>query len=210
MGTFTDFLATLRPPLLSEEEAEVMEREREQWRLDQRQAAIDRQIARLSPRHVGYARELEAGAHESSPTWKQLSRALQEDPGASLLICGPTGVGKTTAAVREALRRAGEGWTVLHLSAARFDAIARADEAREEAESVDLLILDQLHRLPDFPSWIATPIRELVDSRYERHRQTIGLFTGTAPEAAAALKSDVVERLGAVLQVGGVSYRRTW
>ena len=82
MGTFSDFLATLRPPLLSDEEAEVMEREREQWRLDQRQAAIDRQIARLSPRHVGYARELEAVAHDPIPTLKQLSRAIQETPGA--------------------------------------------------------------------------------------------------------------------------------
>ena len=210
MGTFRDYLDSIRHLVVDDEAAARYDAERAAWRDDQRRQAIALQVARLSPRHVAYVRTMEAGEHEPSDAWRALSRALQDEPGASRLLLGPTGIGKTTAAVRWAYRRAQAGETVLQVSAVRYPTLAKHEAALEEAEQVGLLILDQTHRLAEMPEWIATPIRELVDSRYERQRQTIACFTGEMAAALHALKHDIIERLGVPIVVTGRSYRRTW
>lgn len=210
MSTFMDYLDSIRHLVVDDSKAAAYDAERAAWREDQRRQAIERQIARLSPRHVEYVRQLEAGEHESSEAWRALSQALQDAPGASVLLMGPTGVGKTTAAVRWAYRRALAGDTVLHVAAIRYRSLAQHEEALDEAQAVGALVLDQTHRLAELPDWIATPIRELIDYRYEHKRQTIANFTGALSEAITALKTDTMERLGAPVAVTGRSYRREW
>jgi len=177
----------------------------------QRLADIEFKLRRLSPRHVEYARALEAGEHDPSPAWLALSATLQKAPGSSVLLCGPSGTGKTTAATRWAYRQVhATGRSALHVPAAKFSVLVKHEDAMVEAERARVLILDQLHRLRELPSWISTPILELIDHRYEHRDQTIGCFQGSLLEATADLKIAVVERLGTALEVTGASYRRTW
>lgn len=197
-----------------EQEAEY-ERQQEAERREAEQRALERRLACLSPRHLRYARILERGGRQDSHAWKALSQALSKAPSRPVLLCGPTGTGKTTAVTRWALRRAQGGNTVLHCPAAKWPGLAKHEEALEEAQLVDCLILDQLHRIEGLPDWITTPIRELIDHRYERGRQTIAAFTGdttadAVAAAARALKPEIVERLGGTLAVQGESYRRVW
>jgi DNA replication protein DnaC len=187
----------------------------DKWEADQsRHAAEQRrkfneiQTAKLSKRHVADARRISSGEVERSAIWTRLSNTLRDTPDASVLLCGNTGAGKTTAATGYALSRISRGLTVLVVAGSRCASIAKYDEAREEAERADLLLLDEMHRLPSMPEWIRTPMIGLIDSRYENRRQVVAMATVGVKTVEDALGIEVVERFDAVLGTDEDSYRR--
>ena len=209
-GAFARYLSELGARIVDDEAAAAYERERAEWAADQRRRAIAIQVGHLSARHVAYVQVLEHGNQAPSDAWLGTIAELTANPQASVLLVGPTGLGKTTAATRWAYRRALAGSTVMHLAASRCDRIARSEEAREEAEQVDVLLVDELHRLQSLPGWIATALTGLLDARYQSQRQMIGLATCEPGDTAKLLGQEVIERLGKMITLTGASYRRTW
>lgn len=223
-GGFMAYLQSLGPRVVDEERAARYQAERDEAARAERERSRAVQIARLPSTMVDYARQVDAGAAEPSETWRALTAALADAPMTSALILGPTGVGKTTAAVRYALHQIARGWTVRHLPAHKWEAVARHEEAMEETEKVDLLIVDQLQRLAEYPDWVTSKIRELLDARYNARttRQTIGCYelrtkgdqgrkaAETPLAAMETIGRSVVERLVKVIYVSGQSYRRVW
>lgn len=198
----------------NDEAAARYEAERAADAARQARAERERQVAKLSARHVADARRVLSGELPKSQIWRRLSAALRRAPEASVVLCGNTGAGKTTAATGYALTRVQAGWSVLAVSASRFVSIARYEEAREEAEQVDLLLVDEIHRVAGLPDWIATAFAGAIDRRYELRRQTLGM--GTVPLKAEsgqvdlekALGREIVERFDVALATDEESYRR--
>ena len=223
-GGFMAYLQRLGARIVDDERAARYDAERDEQAREDRDRRRRAQVARLPETLVSYAREVEAGGAEPSEAWRLLSEALQAAPMTSCTLFGPTGNGKTTACVRHALRQIDAGWTVQHLPAHKWENVARHEEAMDEAAKVDLLIVDQLQRLAEFPDWVTSKVRELIDARYECRatRQTLGCYElrskgdggRKAPETVSAaidvMGRSVVERLGRVIVVSGTSYRRTW
>lgn len=178
-----------------EQEAEYHREERERKAAE---LAHQRRIQErfLSPRHLADARRIRRGElRPLSTIYQTLRQALRTAPLASVLLVGDTGAGKTTAATAYGLGRIEAGWTVRHRQASRFSEPARNDTLRKELETVDLLILDELHR--PVPDWILTTLVGVVDERYQAERQTIGIMT--APDPGEILGAEMVRRFDRVL-----------
>jgi len=169
-------------------------REREEAARRQRDLFRERQCSRLSRRHVRDARRIASGETPAGEAWKRLLGVTRDMPDASILIAGYTGIGKTTAATAWAVRRIHEGYTAMGLACSRARGIASDLEAMWEAEMVDVLILDQMHRLATLPDWIATAVLGLIDYRYEQQRQTIGVATVAPDRVEDILGAEVVDR----------------
>jgi DNA replication protein DnaC len=158
----------------------------------------------LSPLHVSEARKLLRGQlNPPSEIWTALCTALAGASGASILLTGHTGAGKTTAATAYAIQCVSVGWTARHIQASRFGPVAKNDMRLEEVERVDLLILDELAK--PVPEWIATAISGVIDERHQQGRQTIGILT--AADTTGILGREVVERFDIQISTGEKSWR---
>jgi DNA replication protein DnaC len=174
----------------------------------QRQYRWSVQEGFLSPRHVGDAKRLRAGElHPVSEAARKLRQVLAATPAASVLLVGPRGCGKTTAATAYALARIQAGYTVRHVTESRWRRLAQHEEYQEELEYTDLVLLDQLHKLAgrdgkSMPRWIAEPVEALIDYRYERPKlQTIGIATVDVEQITETLGGELVDRFDVLVGV---------
>ncbi len=220
IGTLTtDWLNSLRRRVeagelgLTAAEAQARDAAAQQERAQERRhlQAIER--ARLPQRHRQDAARILAGELQPSEIWRRLRTTLRTSPGASVILCGGEGSGKTTAATGWALERILDGWSVGYCALGRFERVVRRHDLREQLEGCDLLLVDEIHRMAGLPDWLQTPVTGLVDYRYHEQRQTLAMGTiplktrdGT-PDLTGVLGIEVVKRFSCAIGTQEGSYR---
>jgi hypothetical protein len=222
MADFDDYLKDIRRRVKAGElglSSDVMARlEQDATAAEQaRRYAI--QVAKLPARHVQVANRILLGTLAPSKAWRDLNATLANSPRASVILCGGTGAGKTTALIGVAIQRINRGERIGYITASRFERAVRSHELMADLEECDLLLLDELHRAGaaklegkpgragGLPDWILTPLIGLIDFRYHQERQTLTAGTVNLKELGGRIGQEVIERLGVRLGTNEGSLR---
>lgn len=168
-----------------------------------RRLEYERKIEFLSRRHVGYVRRYcDADLMPRPPVPTVWAKLIAEwDWYSSVILVGPTGTQKSTTATWACMRLACDGLSVRRTTALRVAQAPR--ETLEEWHRVDVLVVDELHRLDGEPEWKRGPVWDLIDYRYESTGTTIVCAT-VGPEATADLAgAEVLRRIPLKLTTEG-------
>ena len=140
--------------------------------------------------------------------------------GATMVICGPRGTGKTQLAVCAAIAAAGAGRSPLYSTA--FDFFLRVRETyrqtsrHSEREIIlsmvapDFLILDEIHERGE-TAWEDRLLTNMIDRRYQAGKTTLILSNMDEQETSKALGPSVSDRMtecGGIATLDGESRRQ--
>jgi DNA replication protein DnaC len=168
----------------------------------EKRRALERALASLMARFPEKSRQ--AAAHFGSAagaarrsaamTWALRARTLPAwASGASGVMFGPKGCGKTTACCALARLEVLDGRSVRYIKPARAK-VLEDEQTLEVYQGADLVVLDQAHQMAEISPWFRTALKDLIDTRYEARRTMMILATVPEVELLAILGTENFDR----------------
>lgn len=176
-------------------EAEQMKRER-QARDRTKADTRDRRLARLPVHHAKAATRVLSNA-KRWPIQVAAMEAHRQKPGQSILLTGPTELGKSTALVALAIREINAGSDARYVATGRAGAVLMGQDKFNtwaDLENCPALVLDELHRLPALSPKIATAVAALIDHRWSWGRPTWSAATCSLELLAKGIRWELCRR----------------
>jgi len=214
MNDFTAYLKNMAAKAsrgelgLSAEELEKVERDKAASERLDIERRMGRQLERLPALQLATSRAVLDGRAKAAPATAMLRATLHKAPTASVILCGSTGAGKTTAMTTHGLQRILEGATVGYVEVSRFERVVRLPDLMATLEECGTLYIDEIHRARGLPDWILTPFTGLIDFRYHEQRQMIASGTVQLADLENVVGREIVERFDYRLGTSEASWRK--
>jgi DNA replication protein DnaC len=177
-------------------EAEQMKRERQARDL-QTATTRSRRLNRLPLTHATTAAQLLTGQAKPWPVQVETTAAHQQNRSSSILLTGPTELGKSTALVALAIREINAGRDARYVATGRAGAVLMGKDKFNtwaDLENCPALVLDELHRLPALSPKIATAVAALIDHRWSWGRPTWSAATCSLELLAKGIRWELCRR----------------
>lgn len=154
-------------------------------------------LERLPPVHRDAAAELLGGQLEAWPLQTRTLEAWRRSRGESILLTGPTELGKSTVMVAIGLIMIKAGRDVRYVTIPRIGGVLVGKDKHHtwpELEDCDGLILDELHRLPALSHKVAAAVAGLIDHRTTWRRPILSAATVKLERLAGLIRWELCRR----------------